>query len=140
MSKVFFKAITLDSGTEKVASAAKELLAKVIESENIALEKEIPIKVHFGEKGNITFIKPECYNGIIDFLEEKKIKTSFIETNVLYKSLRRVRETHLELAKEHGFTRIPIIIADGDHGENYSEIEINKKHFKTCKIDRKSVV
>ncbi len=136
MSKVFFKAITLDSGTENVSSIAKELLAKVIEHENIELEKEIPIKVHFGEKGNVTFIKPECYNGLIDFLEERKIKTSFIETNVLYKSERRLKETHIEVAKEHGFTRIPIIIADGNHGENYCEVEVNKKHFKTCKIGK----
>ena len=136
MSKVFFKSVTLDSGTENVSSAARELLAKVIESENIVLEKEIPIKVHFGEKGNITFIKPECYNGLIDFLEEKKIKTSFIETNVLYKSERRSKETHIELAKEHSFTRIPITIADGDHGENYYEVEVNKKRFKTCKIGK----
>ncbi|MCK5632781.1 DUF362 domain-containing protein [bacterium] len=136
MSKVFFKAITLDAGTEKVSAAAKELLGRIIESEGIVLEKEIPMKVHFGEKGNITFIKPECYNGLIDFLEERKIKTSFIETNVLYKSERRLKETHLELAKEHGFTRIPIIIADGNHGENYYEVEVNKKHFKTCKIGK----
>jgi len=69
-------------------------------------------------------------------LKEKKIATSFIETNVLYKSDRTKKDTHIALAREHGFTQLPIIIADGEIGEDYVEVEINKKHFKKCMIGR----
>jgi hypothetical protein len=81
-------------------------------------------------------VNPENYDGIIDYLVEKKIKSSFIETLVIYGGERNTRDSHIKLAKEHGFTRLPVVIADGDHGEDYSEIEINKKYYKTCKIGK----
>ncbi len=40
----------------------------------------------------------------------------------------------MKVAKEHGFTRIPVIIADGEAGEDYEVVEINKKNFSSCKI------
>ena len=136
MSKVYYKNFAGDSSFEIVRKISKELLEKVIENENIKLEKEIPLKVHFGEVGNITYIKPENYDGIIDFLEENDIKTHFIESTVMYGGQRNNKELHLKTAKEHGFTRIPVVIADGDHGESFYEVEINKKHFKKCKLGK----
>ena len=46
------------------------------------------------------------------------------------------KELHEKTAKEHGFTQLPIIFADGDHGEAFSEVEINKKHFSSFKIGK----
>ncbi|MCX6803989.1 MAG: DUF362 domain-containing protein [Candidatus Diapherotrites archaeon] len=62
----------------------------------------------------------------------------FTDTNVLYKGERTFSETHIKLAKEHGFTQIPIIIADGKAGEENIDVENakNAKHFKTCKIGK----
>jgi uncharacterized Fe-S center protein len=139
MSKVYFKAIENYSQTEEISKTAKFLLEKIVEEEKLALEEFIPLKVHFGEKGNKTYIHPSNFQGILDYLEEKKIKTSYIETNVLYRGQRTTCENHLNLAKEHGFTQIPIIIADGDHGENYEEVVINKKNFEKCKIAKEVV-
>ena len=34
---------------------------------------------------------------------------------------------------------MPIIIADGEHGEDYEEVAANKKHFRTCKIGKEIV-
>lgn len=136
MTNVYFKRIENKISTDEVNNITKQLLNKIIKDEKIKLNKEIPIKVHFGEKGNITYIKPQNYNGIIDYLKENNIKTSYIETNVVYKGERMTKDSHINLAKEHGFTQIPIIIADGDHGEAFDEIEINQKHFKTCKIGK----
>ncbi len=133
-SKVYFIPINSYDETNTISNSAQKLLEKLVEENNIKLEKNIVIKVHFGEKGNITYIKPENYLGIIDYLKEKKCSPSYIETNVLYKGERTFSSTHKKIAKEHGFTQLPIIIADGDHGENYTQITINKKHFKTCKI------
>ncbi len=94
------------------------------------------MKVHFGEPGNITYVKSEYYDGIIDYLKEKDIKSSFMETSVVYGGQRYKKELHLKTAKKHGFTKLPVIIADGDYGEAFSEIEINKKHYKTCKVGK----
>lgn len=136
MSKVYFKNFNGDSSAENVKKISKELLKTIIEKENIKLANEIPLKVHFGEAGNVTYIKPENFDGIIDFLEENNIKTQFIESTVMYGGQRHNKETHLKTAKDHGFTRIPVVIADGDHGESFYEVEINKKHFKKCKLGK----
>jgi hypothetical protein len=134
MSKVYFYKFNKKPDLQEIQWIAKKLLIKIIKKEKIKLEKEIPLKVHFGEKGNETFIRSQNFEGIIDFLKQNKIQTSFIETNVLYAGSRHKKKLHLELAKDHGFTQLPIIIADGEHGENFEEVEINKNHFKTCKI------
>lgn len=134
MTKVYFKAIDSYSKTNEINEAAANLLQIIEEREGVELNKFIPLKVHLGEKGNKTFIEPKNFDGIIDYLEGKEIRTAFIETNVLYKGQRNSSENHLKVAKEHGFTRIPVIIADGDVGEDYELVEINKKNFDYCKI------
>ncbi len=139
MNKVYFSKIFTYAETRNISHSAKKLFQKVIEDEKIILEKEIPIKVHFGEKGNETFIEPNNFEEIINYLKSKKVNPFFTDTNVLYKGERTISETHLKLAKEHGFTQIPVKIADGERGENYSEINIseaNPKHFKSCKIGK----
>ncbi|WP_275297761.1 DUF362 domain-containing protein [Clostridium sp. YIM B02551] len=134
--KVYFKGIDSYSKTEEISAAAGELLEKLVKEENIKLENFIPLKVHFGESGNKTFIESKNFGGIINYLKDRKIESAFIETNVLYKGERTTRERHIKLAKEHGFTELPVIIADGEHGEAYEEVEINKKNFNKCKIGK----
>lgn len=134
MAKVYFKAVDSYSKTEEISCAAAELLNVIVEKEGVNLRDYIPLKVHLGEKGNVTFIEPKNFNGIIDYLEAKNINTAFIETNVLYKGQRNSVENHTKVATEHGFTRIPVIIADGEAGEEYKAVEIKKKHFDYCKI------
>ncbi|MBD3300647.1 MAG: DUF362 domain-containing protein [Candidatus Moranbacteria bacterium] len=136
MANVYYTKINNQTTAKQIQKITRRLLSRIIEEENIKLLSEIPLKVHFGEKGNVTFIKSENYQGIIDFLRARKIKTCFIETNVLYAGQRHKKKLHLKLAKEHGFTQLPIIIADGEYGEDFEEVEVNKKHFKTCKIGR----
>ena len=134
MSKVYFKAIDSYSKLDEIKAGAKELLKTVVSSEKVELERDIPLKVHFGEKGNDAFIAPKYYEGIIEHLKDEKINGTFIETNAIYSGSRMTREKHTALAIEHGFTQLPIVIADGDRGEDYAEVDITGKHFKKCKI------
>lgn len=144
MVNVYFKKINSNTENKEIDSfdsnevkeIARELLEKAIQGEKVKLNKKVPLKVHFGEKKNISFIKPDNFDGIIDYLNRNKIESSFIETSVMYGGQRYKKDLHLKTAKEHGFTQLPIIIADGDQGENYVEVEINKNHFKTCKIGK----
>ncbi|MCT8977825.1 DUF362 domain-containing protein [Clostridium sp. CX1] len=140
MAKVYFKEIESYSKTAEISKAAAELIRELVEREGISLEKFIPLKVHFGEKGNKTFIKSENFNGIIEYLKEKEIESAFIETNVLYMGERTTKAKHMKLAEEHGFTQLPVIIADGENGEAYEAVEINKKHFEKCKIGREIAI
>lgn len=80
---------------------------KVYEKISKELEGKVGVKVHFGEEGNTYYVKPELFKNIV-----LDCNGTFIETNVLYKSPRQKTETHIELAKNHGFTYAPIDILD----------------------------
>ncbi len=133
MKKVFFHPLDTNDPAA-VSRASKTVMEKLFGEVSPMTAEEFPLKVHFGEEGNKTFIPADCYNGIIDILKERGVNTSFIETNVLYSGRRMKKEDHIKLASEHGFTQIPVRIADGDRGEYFSEVEIAGKRFKSCKI------
>lgn len=135
MSKVYF---VRNSGTDyaELGKDASKLLERVVSETGHKFEKEVPLKVHFGEKGNTTFIPAKCYDDIINYLKENGVNPSYIETNVLYRGSRTTSDSHIETAKNHGFTQIPIIIADGEVGTEYDEIEINKEYIDKCKIGK----
>lgn len=135
-SNVYYTKIDSKTSAKEIQNISKKLLNTLMEKENIKLEKTIPMKVHFGEQKNVTFVKPDYYLGIIEFLKEKNVETCYIETSVLYGGQRYKKELHIKTAEVHGFTQLPIVFADGDHGENYAEVEINQKHFKKFKIGK----
>ncbi len=134
MSKVYYKTFSGKEKVKDIQKISRKLLEKVIREENVQLEKEIPLKVHFGEAGNVTYLKQKNFDGVIDYLEDNDIKAFFIETNVLYGGKRYKEEFHRRTAMKHGFTRLPVVIADGSHGQDYYYVEINKKHFDKCKL------
>ncbi len=136
VSNVYYKSISVQTTTEEIQTITRKLLDTLIEKEKVELEKTIPLKVHFGESGNVTFLKSGNYHGVIDYLKEKEIQSAYIETSVLYGGKRYKKELHQETAEKHGFTELPIIFADGEHGEDYAEVEINRHHFKTFKIGK----
>ncbi len=130
MSNVYFK--RLDVLDDSVNDVVYDMLKKIIEDESITLAKTVPMKVHFGERGNETFIKPNYFNGIKKYLKDNDIETKYIETNVLYKGSRTETSDHIKTALEHGFDDLELVIADDL--DNYDEIEVNLKNFKSCKI------
>ncbi|MCL5438677.1 MAG: DUF362 domain-containing protein [Patescibacteria group bacterium] len=136
--KVFFYPIK-DSNPNDISLKARHLLERVIDDSKIVLEKEIPVKVHPGQMGNITFIKPENFDGIIDYLLKKNITTYFVETGMVTGPGSNT-DIHRRIAMEHGFTKVSFVIADGEDGKDHIEVEIkNGKFFKKCMIGRKLV-
>ncbi|MBN2362827.1 DUF362 domain-containing protein [candidate division WOR-3 bacterium] len=136
MSKVYFSHIEKGASDETISVYSSILFEKLITEEKISFEKTVPIKVHFGEKGNVTYNKPGYYDGIIDFLKSQGVETCYIETNVLYRGERTTKASHIKVALDHGFNQIPVVIADGDSGKYSSEIQIDKKRFSVCKIGK----
>jgi uncharacterized Fe-S center protein len=132
MSKVFFIPIDSYNKTQDISNGAARLLSRILDEERVNPVSYIPLKVHFGENGNQTYITPENYAGIIEFLKTKGITSAFTDTNALYRGKRQNRTDHLKLAEEHGFTQLPVVIADGEYGEEYVKIPFNGKHFQSC--------
>ncbi len=109
-SKVYFTSDISSGGLLKVFSNIQ----------NEATGK-IAFKVHFGEEGNKNFISPLIMRELVLMLH-----ATFVETNVLYVGKRRYTESHIELAKAHGFNYAPIDILDSS-GD--SAIEAKTTHF-----------
>jgi uncharacterized Fe-S center protein len=97
-------------------------MEKLLEPYMTQLTGKVGVKVHFGDEGNQYYVKPDIYKDLI-----LELKGTFIETNVLYKGKRRITETHIALAKEHGFGYAPIDIIDS---EGETVIPYNGKHFE----------
>lgn len=139
MAKVYLKRVAAYADTAAVNRAAVVVLREVVADSGTPLEKFIPLKVHCGELGNKTYIEARNFDGIIAFLKEREIESAFIETTVLYKGQRKTRTEHLKTAREHDFTQLPLIIADGESGEDYAQVAINGKHFRHCKLGKEIV-
>ncbi len=133
MQDVYFK-ITNSKDSTFLGEVASILFQRLLTDKKIHLNNKIAIKVHFGEKGNETYIPANSYDKLISYLIENDCSAVYIETNVLYRGPRTNKDSHIQLAKEHGFTQIPIVIADGQIGEDYYEESINKRFFNKCKI------
>ena len=131
---VYFIPIEYVEAFGGLSAAAGHLLARLLNDTNTQPSGEIPVKVHFGEKGNQTFIPASCYDGVLQELQQRGAAPFFIETNVLYLGQRMHRADHMKLAAEHGFMQVPVRIADGESGEDYVEVEIDGKHFQKCKV------
>lgn len=136
-SNVYFIPCSALSGSKNAGTASVTLLKTLMARENVQLRSPLPLKVHFGEKGNRTYLKPETYAPLITFLKSQHIDCSFMETSVLYGGERFTREKHLALAEKHGFTQLPVVIADGAKGEDSVEIPIHLKHFQQASIARR---
>ena len=98
------------------------------------LKGKVGIKVHVGEMGNVTYLKPKYAEAVYNKLSAANKDVSLIECNVLYRGSRTNRKDHLETAKKHGYDFAKLDILDGDFGEKSWEIKINQKHFKTILV------
>jgi uncharacterized protein len=96
------------------------------------------IKIHFGERGNDSYVNPVLVRPIAERIRALGAKPFLTDTNTLYGGSRANAVDHLQTATEHGFAPevagAPAIIADGLQGGNFREIAIDRKHFRHVKI------
>ena len=133
---VYFQRIDSTTPMSRIQEISTQLLTTLLENEDITLRERVPLKVHFGEQKNTTFLTPDHYLGLIRYLADHRIDSCYMETCVLYGGQRYKKELHEKTAAAHGFTQLPIVFADGEHGENFAEVEINKNHFRTFKVGK----
>jgi len=89
------------------------------------LGKKVAIKLHFGDKGCVTYLNPEIVRKIFGKVKSLGKEVKLVETNVLYRGSRTTRKDHLKTAREHGFD-MPIDILDGEKGEEFIEVDGKK--------------
>ncbi|MFA5858982.1 MAG: DUF362 domain-containing protein [Elusimicrobiota bacterium] len=96
------------------------------------------LKVHFGEKNNKGYLKPEFIKPVVDTVKHLKAQPFLTDACTIYVGQRAVAPSHLTVAHEHGFSYdtygCPVIIADGLRGNSYVEVPVNLKHFRNVKV------
>lgn len=114
-SIVFFAEIT-DKLTD-VYKKIENLFTAFKIKEKIQPEEIVAIKMHFGEEGNLNYIRPGIVSYIVELIKKIGAKPFLVDTTSLYKHKRADLFSHLETAQKNGFSpstmNCPIIIADG---------------------------
>lgn len=103
--------------------------------------KMTAIKIHFGEPGNLTYLRPNYAKRVADVVKSLGGIPFLTDCNTLYPGRRKNAVEHIESAYENGFTPFStgcqIIIGDGLKGSDDVEIPVNGgQYVKTAKIGR----
>jgi len=101
-------------------------------------KKFVAIKIHFGEPGNMAYLRPNYAFQIVKEIKKMGGKPFLTDANTLYSGRRANALDHLDAAYENGYSPFSagchIIIADGINGMDYREIGVNGDYCKTAKI------
>lgn len=102
-------------------------------------DRFVAIKIHFGEPGNLSFLRPNFARAVVDVIRAKGGRPFLTDCNTLYTGRRKNALDHLDAAAENGFsvatTGCQIIIADGLKGLDEKLVPIaGGKYVKEAKI------
>lgn len=138
MSKVYFAGLGSEGKEDNLPNRVKKLYEKAGEGVEFDEEDLIAIKLHFGEEGIDTFLRPVRVAPIAERIKEDGAKPFLGDSNTLYKGSRSNSVDHHDTAQKNGWTRptvdAPVIIADGLHGNEFYRVDIDGKHFDEAKI------
>lgn len=97
--------------------------------------KFVAIKMHFGELGNLSYLRPNYAKAVADVVKECGGKPFLTDCNTLYPGSRKNALEHLDCANINGFNTITtgcqIIIGDGLRGTD--DITVPVRNGEYCK-------
>lgn len=137
-SKVYFTNLRVSSSSGSLLDKMVRLIKKA-GIENIDFQKQfVAVKIHFGEPGNLAYLRPNYAFRLTQYLESLGAKVFLTDCNTLYSGRRSNAVDHLQSAMENGYNpmsaKANVIIADGLKGTDYREVEINGEYCKAPKI------
>lgn len=133
-SKVYFTDFRTHVGvslTEKLQRLIKKAGMTDIDMDG----KFVAIKMHFGELGNLSYLRPNYAKAVADVVKECGGKPFLTDCNTLYPGSRKNALEHLDCANINGFNTITtgcqIIIGDGLRGTD--DITVPVRNGEYCK-------
>lgn len=133
-SKVYFTDFRTCVGvslTEKLQRLIKKAGITDIDMDG----KFVAIKMHFGELGNLSYLRPNYAKAVADVVKECGGKPFLTDCNTLYPGSRKNALEHLDCANINGFNTITtgcqIIIGDGLRGTD--DITVPVRNGEYCK-------
>ncbi|MDE7211599.1 MAG: DUF362 domain-containing protein [Lachnospiraceae bacterium] len=101
-------------------------------------DKYTAIKLHFGEYGNLAFLRPNYAKVVADYVKELGGRPFLTDCNTLYVGSRKNALDHLETAYVNGFSPLQtgchVIIADGLKGTDETLVPIDGEYVREAKI------
>lgn len=139
-ASVFFTdfRVTQDGGIER---KLKMLCKKAGISSIDFSGKFTAIKLHFGEDGNLSFLRPDYARAVAELVKELGGKPFLTDCNTLYPGSRKNALDHLACAEKHGFSLATagcqILIGDGLKGTDEVDVPVtNGEYCKAAHIGR----
>lgn len=121
-SKVYFTSMKVNAGTnllKKLNHLVREAGIANIDFEN----KYTAIKIHFGEPGNLAYLRPNYAKVIVDLVKELGGKPFLTDCNTLYVGRRKNALDHLDSAYENGYNPF----ATGCHGHHCRRLKGHRR-------------
>ncbi|MBF0210325.1 MAG: DUF362 domain-containing protein [Desulfamplus sp.] len=130
-----FKATTKENLLDKI----ERLMEAAGVADILSKDDLTAIKLHFGERGNVAFIRPPYISRIVKSVRKSGAIPFLTDANTLYAGTRSNSPSHIKTAVENGFSyssmdSAPVIIADGLRGKSEVAVEVNLKHCKEVYI------
>lgn len=138
VSKVYFTDMRTKNGDNLLQKLQR--LIKTAGIGNIDFEnKYTAIKMHFGEPGNLAFLRPNYAKAVADVVKELGGKPFLTDCNTLYVGGRKNALDHLDSANLNGFnpmtTGCQVLIADGLKGTDEALVPVEGgTYVKEAKI------
>ena len=139
-AKVYFTNLRTharESQLDKLKRLIRHAGIEQIDFEN----KFVAIKMHFGEPGNLAYLRPNWARAVVDLVKSHGGKPFLTDCNTLYVGGRKNALDHIESAYINGFTPYStgchILIADGLKGTDEVEVPVEGAQYcPTAKIGR----
>ena len=137
-AKVYYTSLRTH-GRESQLDKLKRLIRRAgieqIDFEN----KFVAIKIHFGELGNLSFLRPNYARAVADVVKELGGMPFLTDCNTLYVGSRKNALEHIDCAYQNGFTPYAtgcqVIIADGLKGTDETLVPVkNGEYVQEAKI------
>ncbi len=140
-AKVYFTDFRIGPGGESLPQKLQKLMRKAGVGEIDMDGKFVAIKMHFGELGNLGYLRPNYAKAVADVVKEAGGKPFLTDCNTMYPGSRKNALEHLYCAWENGFTPMtvgcPVIIADGLKGTDDIAVPVKGgEYVKEAKIGR----
>jgi uncharacterized Fe-S center protein len=136
-AEVFFTDVRAKSGNNLLDKVGR-LFDRAGLADLIRPQDLVAVKLHFGERGNLAFIRPQFVRQIVDRIRAAGGKPFLTDAGTLYVGSRANAVDHVETALANGFAYAtvdaPVVIADGLKGHDYVTVPIGLKHFKEARV------
>lgn len=140
-AKVYFSDFRTKAFGDGLPTKLKKLIKKAGIKQLNMEGKFVAIKLHFGELGNVSYLRPNYSRAVADVVKELGGKPFLTDCNTMYPGSRKNALDHLQCAWENGFTPLtvgcPILIGDGLKGTDEIEVPVvGGEYVKAAKIGR----